>query len=155
MAVNLVFDGAVINTPSPVSATAATLVVTRAQHANRTIILARSGGIAVTLPAATGSGDKYRFVIGVVSTTGYSISAVVGTDLMEGTIGIVTDSGDAIEAFESGATDDTITFNGTTTGGVAIGDWVELEDVSATGWFVRGQVTGSGDEVTPFSDAVA
>jgi len=138
-----------------VNATAATLLVTQALHDGKTIRLARSGGIAVTLPAATASGMRLRFVVGTVSTTGYVISSVVGTDLMEGNLLMVCDAGDSVEGFESGATDDTITLNGTTTGGAAIGDWLELEDLSATGWFVRGVLTGTGDEVTPFSDAVA
>jgi hypothetical protein len=43
--------GAVVN------ATAATLTVTAALHANKTITLNRAGGIAVTLPDATGTGN--------------------------------------------------------------------------------------------------
>lgn len=156
MATNIVTDGP-ITASGAVTVTAATLTVTRSQHASRTVILSRSGGIGVTLPAATGTGDKYRFVIGTVSTTGYVFSSVVGTDLMEGVIfgASTTDSAtDAARTWLSGATDDTVTLNGTTTGGVAIGDWVEFEDISATGWSVRGMVTQSGSEATPFSDAV-
>ncbi len=141
-----------------VSATAATLEVTEAAHEGRTVVLNRSGGITVTLPAATGSGARYRFVVGTVSTTGYVISSVVGTDLMEGVIigASTTDSAtDAARTWLSGATDDTVTLNGTTKGGVAVGDWVEFEDISATGWAVRGMVTQSGTEASPFSDAVA
>lgn len=140
-----------------VSATGATLTVTEALHDGKTIVLNRSGGIAIALPAATASGMRLRFVVGTVSATGYVISSVVGTDLMEGIIigASTTDSAtDAARTWLSGATDDTITLNGTTTGGAAIGDWVELEDLSATGWFVRGMVTQSGSEATPFSDAV-
>jgi hypothetical protein len=141
-----------------VSATAATLTVTEALHDGKTILMDRSGGIAITLPAATASGMRLRFVVGSVSTTGYVISSVVGTDLMEGVIigASTTDSGtDAARTWLSGATDDTITLNGTTKGGAAVGDWIELEDLSATGWYVRGMITQSGVEATPFSDAVA
>jgi hypothetical protein len=140
-----------------VSATGATLTVTEALHDSKTILLNRAGGIAITLPAATASGMRLRFVVGTVSTTGYVISSVVGTDLMEGIIigASTTDSAtDAARTWLSGATDDTITLNGTTTGGAAVGDWIELEDLSATGWYVRGMVTQSGTEATPFSDAV-
>lgn len=140
-----------------VSATAATLAVTEALHDSKTIVMDRSGGIAITLPAATASGMRLRFVVGSVSTTGYVIKSVVGTDLMEGMIigASTTDSAtDAPRTWLSGATDDTITFNGTTTGGAAVGDWVELEDCTATGWYVRGMVTQSGTEATPFSDTV-
>jgi hypothetical protein len=48
-----------------------------------------------------------------------------------------------------------VTLNGTTTGGVSIGDWVEFEDILGTGWAVRGVVNQSGTEATPFSDTVA
>jgi hypothetical protein len=141
-----------------VNATAATLAVTLAAHDGKTIVMDRSGGIAITLPAATGTGARLRFVVGSVSTTGYVIKSVVGTDLMEGIIlsASTTDSAtDAVNSWLSGATDDTITLDGTTTGGAAVGDWVELEDLTATGWFVRGMVTQSGTEATPFSDTVA
>lgn len=141
-----------------VSATGATLTVTEALHDSKTVLLNRAGGIAITLPAATASGMRLRFVVGTVSTTGYVISSVAGTDLMEGIIigASTTDSAtDAARTWLSGATDDTITLNGTTTGGAAVGDWIELEDLSATGWYVRGMVTQSGTEATPFSDAVA
>ena len=140
-----------------VSATAGTLTVTEAAHDGKTIVLNRSGGIAVTLPAATASGMRIRFVVGTVSTTGYVIKSVVGTDLMEGLIigASTTDSAtDAARTWLSGATDDTFTLNGTTTGGAAVGDWVEFEDLSATGWYVRGMVSQSGSEATPFSDTV-
>lgn len=141
-----------------VNATSATLTCTELAHDGKTITLNRSGGIAVALPAATGSGTRLRFVVGTVSTTGYVFSSVVGTDLMEGIVlgASTTDSTtDAVNSWLSGATDDTVTLDGTTTGGAAVGDWLEFEDISATGWAVRGMVTQSGTEATPFSDAVA
>lgn len=138
-------------------ASAATLVMSEKLHDGKTILLSKSGGIAVTLPPATGSGMKLRFVVGVVSTTGYVLSAYVGTDLVKGMIigASTTDSAtDAPRTWVPGSTDDTITLNGTTTGGVKLGDWIELEDVSTTMWAVKGMVTQSGTEATPFSDAV-
>jgi hypothetical protein len=140
-----------------VNATASTLTVTEALHDGKTIVLNRSGGIAIALPAATGSGGRYRFVVGGVSTTGYVFSSVVGTDLMEGLIfgqSATDHANEAARTWPSGATDDTVTLNGTTKGGAAVGDWVEFEDISATGWAVRGMISQSGAEVTPFSDAV-
>ena len=46
------------------------------------------------------------------------------------------------------------TDDGTTTGGVSIGDYVELEDIKSGVWGVTGHVTGSGTEATMFSAAV-
>jgi hypothetical protein len=138
---------------------AVSTAITEAAHDGKTILMSGAGGARTfTLPAATGSGMRLRFVVGEVNTSNYVIKSVVGTDLMEGIIigASTTDSAtDAARTWLSGATDDTITLNGTTTGGVAVGDWVELEDLSATGWYVRGMITQSGAEATPFSDTVA
>lgn len=131
--------------------------ITEAAHEGRTIVMSGAGGARTfTLPAATGGGGKYRFVVGEVNTSGYLIKSVAGADLMKGCI-IGNDGGGVTTplVWAAGATDDTITLNGTTTGGVSIGDWVELEDISATGWAVRGVVQQSGSEATPFSDTVA
>lgn len=135
---------------------AVTTILTEAAHEGKTIVMGGAGTARTfTLPAATGGGGKYRFVVGAVNTSNYLIKAAVGTDLFEGNLLMVCDGGDTVEGFESGATDDTVTLNGTTTGGAAVGDWIEFEDISATGWAVRGVLTGTGDEVTPFSDTVA
>jgi len=137
-------------------AVAVDTAITEALHEGKTVVLGGAGSSrTMTLPAATGGGARYRFIVGAVNTSNYVFKAVVGTDLFEGALLMVTDAGDAVEAFESGATDDTVTLNGTTTGGAAVGDWIEFEDFSATGWAVRGVLTGTGDEVTPFSDSVA
>ena len=137
---------------------AVTTVLTAAAHANRPLLMNGAGGARTfTLPAATGSGNRYRFVVAAVNTSNYLIKASAGTMLFKGTIigASTTDSAtDAARTWTPGATDDTITLNGTTTGGVAIGDWVELEDCSATLWAVRGVVVQSGTEATPFSDTV-
>lgn len=138
---------------------AVTTAITELAHEGKTILMTGAGAARTfTMPAATGAGGRYRFVVGEVNTSGYLIKSVVGSDLMEGIIigASTTDSAtDACRSWLSGATDDTITLNGTTTGGVAVGDWVELEDLSATGWYVRGMITQSGSEATPFSDTVA
>ena len=154
--------GTEINRVADVSARivplAVSTAITEAAHEGRTIVMSGAGGARTfTMPAATGGGGRYRFVVGEVNTSNYLIKSVVGTDLFEGIIigASTTDSAtDAARTWLSGATDDTITLNGTTTGGVAIGDWIELEDMSATGWAVRGMVTQSGSEATMFSDTV-
>ena len=45
--------------------------------------------------------------------------------------------------------------NGTTTGGVAIGDFIELIDIATDKWLVFGHTTTSGTEATPFSATVS
>jgi len=92
-----------------------------------------------------------------VNTSNYVFKSVAGADVMQGTIvGASTgDSAtDAARTWRAGTSDDTVTLNGTTTGGVDIGDWIEFEDITATAWAVRGFITQSGTEATPFSDTV-
>jgi hypothetical protein len=143
---------------APVSLTATT-VLTAAAHANRPLLMGASGAaLTFTLPAATGSGNKYTFLVSVVNTSNYLIKASAGTMLFKGMIVAqsATDSAtDAARTWVAGATDDTITLNGTTTGGKDIGNWIEFTDCSATMWGVRGFTTASGTEATPFSDTVA
>ncbi len=137
-------------------AVAVDTAITEVLHEGKTVVLGGAGtSRTMTLPAATGGGAKYRFIVGAVNTSNYLFKSVVGTDLFEGVLLMAQDAGDTVLAFESGATDDTVTLNGTTTGGAAIGDWIEFEDFSATGWAVRGVLTGTGAEATPFSDTVA
>lgn len=136
---------------------AVSTAITEALHEGRTILMTGAGAARTfTLPAATGSGAKYRFVVGEVNTSNYIINSVVGTDLMRGVI-LGDDGGGLTTAlvWAAGATDDSVLLNGTTTGGVSIGDWVEFEDITATAWAVRGVVQQSGAEATPFRDAVA
>ena len=134
--------------------------ITPALHAGCTNLLGEVGGnasLTATLPAATGTGHKYKFVVSVVNSSNYVIQ-VVGDDIMQGHI--VTDStGDAAAAevinWKTASDSDTMTFNATTSGGVQIGDWVELTDIASNTWMVYGYTTTSGNEVTPFSAAVS
>lgn len=138
--------------PGLVSATASTLTVTSAKHAGKTIVLNRAGGIATTLPAASGSGDTYRFLIGTTFTSSATIK-VVGNDIMQGLALFAADGGDTLVAFETAADSDTITFSGTDTGGY-IGTEILLIDMAADTWFVKIVGKATGTEATPFSATV-
>lgn len=108
-----------------------------------------------TLPAATGSGARFRFVVGAVNTSNHLIK-VTGNDVMYGNIiaNSTGDTPDLAQPWPTAADSDTITLNGTTTGGQAVGDFVELIDIAADKWLVFGVVTASGTEATPFSATV-
>lgn len=137
---------------APVSITAATATLVPDDHAFRAIVLDRAGGIAVTLPAATGSGDVYSMFI-KTTFTGSSTIKVVGNDVMTGFAEILQDAADTIVAFETAADTDTITFNGTTTGGL-LGTQVVLVDIAADLWAVSVIGAATGIEATPFSATV-
>lgn len=131
--------------------TAAT-TLTRDAYAGRTTVLNSTTGRIVTLPAATGTGATYTIVIGAtVSSGSHVIRVASSSDIIQGTIAIATDI--AGVTVPTAVDTDTITMNGSTTGGVR-GSLIELQDI-ATGIFaVRGSLVSTGTEATPFSAAV-
>lgn len=138
-----------------VNATASTLTVTAATHAGRVVTLNRAAGIAVTLPDATGSGSRYTFVVGTAVTSNTTtIKVPDANNTMRGIAYVAQDAGDTIVAFEAGATADTITFDGSTTGGL-VGDRVELIDIAADLYQVNVFAAATGTEATPFSATVS
>ena len=140
---------------SLVSATAATLTCTSASHAGRTVVLDRAAGIAVTLPAATGSGNSYRFFVATtITSNSTTVKVADATDIMAGVAIVANDSDASASIFETAADSDTITFNGGTTGGIK-GATIELQDVAANLWSVQVVGAATGTEATPFSATVS
>lgn len=139
----------------------ASLTLTLATHEGKTIYLTGTGApFTITLPPADADavGAKFDFFVGQVNTSNFLIKSVRGADVMKGIIlgRSATDSAtDAPRTWEAGATDDTITLNGTTTGGAVIGDVLSLFCPVVNVWSVQGLVSQSGTEATPFSDTVA
>lgn len=140
----------------PMTAAGSTLTVTAALHAGKTIQLNVLTGSVCTLPAATGTGNKYRFVVSTVNTSNsHKVQVSSSTDVLGG--GIIncdTDTANATLMFPTVAASDTVTLNGTTTGGASIGDWVLIEDIKTGVFHVSGMVQGTGTVATPFSAAV-
>ena len=136
-------------------AAGATETVALATHEAKIVLLDTLAGSVVTLPAATGSGAVYRFIVSVVATSNSHVIQVVGTDIMSGAIWFCdTDTAGTTTAFATAADSDTITLNRTTTGSVKIGEYIELIDAVSGTWCVRGFLTNSGSGATPFSAAV-
>lgn len=139
-------------TPIPL---AAATTLTESANGNRTHLLNLAGGFTVTLPTSTGNGANYKFLVQTVSTTGYIIKVANTTDIVQGTSFVFSDNAaNAVIGFATTGTSDTITLNGTTTGGVSVGDWVELQDFAAGVYSVRAFVQATGTEATPFSATV-
>ncbi len=137
-----------------VAATASTLTVTSATHGGRIVTLDRAAGIAVTLPVASGSGTRYWFIlVTTVTSNTTTIKVPDASGTMTGVALILQDAADTVSAFETAGTTDTVTWNGTTTGGIK-GDMVELIDIAANLWYVRVTNSGTGTEATPFSATV-
>jgi hypothetical protein len=140
---------------TPVNVTAATVALTAASHAGKTVTLNRAAGVAATLPASTGSGDKYRVLLGTTVTSNSTTVKVANvSDAFIGFSQIVSDDPATVKGFIAvPATDDTVTLNGTTTGGY-VGDVAEFEDVALNVWHVRVIGKATGTEATPFSATV-
>lgn len=138
-----------------INVTAAALAVDAGVHDGKHILMNSAVLQTHTLPDATGSGVVIRFVVGQVNTNSYVIQVTGASNIMQGSITMGGDVAGAANHWSTAADSDTVTLNGTDSGGVAIGDYVELEDVLDNTWAVSGQVSGSGTEVTPFSAAVS
>lgn len=134
--------------------TAASLTITAAAHAGQTIVSNLAGAQTFTLPAASGSGNRYMVIVQTTKTGDLVIQAASASDIMTGTATLAADGGDTSVVFATAADTDTVTLDGTTTGGIA-GASVELIDIASGKWWVRVLSDASGSEATPFSAAVS
>lgn len=135
-----------------VSATAASLTVSENSHEGKTVLLSRATGIAVTLPAATGSGAIYRFVVGTAASGGSYVFTTTGNDTLKGVVFGLDGDGVPANAWAAGASDEVFTMDGSTQGGV-VGDEVIFQDIKADVWQVKANLQQSGTEASPFSSA--
>lgn len=136
----------------PITVTASTTLA-KDTHAGTVVNVSAAAGLTLTLPASTGKGDEYSvFVLTTVTSNGYLIKVANATDIFAGAVGVSTDAGGV--TILAGTTDDTITMNGSTTGGL-IGSNIRIKDVSAGFWQVSGFLVSTGAEATPFSATVS
>lgn len=137
-----------------VSTTAATLAVTLASHESKTVVLASTHTQTLTLPAATGTGGRYRFAVSTTGTDGSKVIKVANTaDVMTGVCVVNSTSTAEASSFLTSATSDTVTLNNNTTGGIT-GTTVEIEDIATGVFLVRVGAASSGTVATPFSASV-
>ena len=142
---------------TPISVTGSTFTLDRHVHREGVGVLNRAAGVTVTLPAASGTGERYGLLVGTtVSSNSTVIQVANASDTMVGHIatGLTTGAAGADFGEAIGGTDDTITMNGTTTGGVK-GSYVEVQDVATNLWLVNGALVGSRTLATSISAAVS
>lgn len=154
-----------INAAADISAGAAiaangdTLTVTAATHAGKVVQFGKTTGTVVTLPAATGTGHIYKFVIGVTATSNANIIKVANaTDVMDGSLNIQqdTDADGTVKVWRADAGDDTMTFAGAAGTGGIIGGFIQCIDYKSGFWSCQAYTqSGGGAEVTPFSATVS
>jgi len=148
--------------PSVVSLTANT-TLTVAAHAGKILLTNDADGV-FTLPSIdvttptdatdpnqlNNLGATFTFVV-VTAATDMDI-VTDGTDKFLGMVytGITTAA--TGKTWVSAATNDVITQNGTTKGGVA-GSYIRITAIASAQYFVEGMLLGSGTIATPFADA--
>ncbi|AWM23439.1 hypothetical protein [Sinorhizobium fredii] len=136
----------------PVAITASA-TLDRRTHADTTVVVNAAAGLTVTLPAASGTGDEYTIFVGTtVTSNAVLIKTANASDIMQGVVGVATDI--AGVTCPTAADTDTISLNGSTTGGVK-GSYVVLRDVATNVWDVSGGLVSTGTEATPFSATVS
>jgi hypothetical protein len=135
-----------------VNITGTQATITETAHEGRIVTLDRATGIAVTLPAATGTGGVYTFVVKTANSSTNTYTLVrAGSDTIAGHA--LGDDGDGEPANGwTTASATTITLGGTTSAsGGSAGDKVVLIDIATGVWQCSAFLTQGGSEVTPFS----
>ena len=155
------FSGPVISTGGFISGSnslvsiTANATLTAASHAGRTMVLSVASGATLTLPAASGTGNIYKFFVATtITSNNYIIQVANGNDTMAGVAIVANDSDNSASIFETAAASDTITLDGTTTGGI-LGGTIEIQDVATNVFSVVARGAATGTEATPFSAAVS
>lgn len=133
------------------TASGATETLTSAD-CGQTVFMDDAAGSQITLPAATGSGCWFRFIVTVAITSSTNDIIVVGNDEFIGGVTIVTEVVGQTDTFSVAITadNDTIQMDGNTEGG-ELGSMLFVQDAAADDWFVNGQLIGIGSTpTTPF-----
>lgn len=136
------------NPLKPITSSAAALSLDLPTHQGASVVMTKTDGWTVTLPAASGSGGKYRVVVGATIASSAGVIAALGTDILRGSIIVATDASG--ETFMTSATSDKLSMNGGTQGGLA-GSYVDLEDIASGVWQVGGFLISTSTEATPFA----
>jgi len=134
-----------------VAASATALALTETLHAERIVLvpIITSAGLTITLPAATGTGNRYSVYNNGVQTLSLTITALAGDILYGKAVGHHLTAG-ASDLFYPTAADIKYTFNITTTGGDG-GDRLEAIDIATDAWLVDISFTGSGTLASGFA----
>ena len=157
---NIKLEGGMKRPLKTITTTPVTLDATAGVNADagKTIVLNKADGATITLPAAAGSGDEYRFFIGTaISSNSYIIKVADATDTISGAVHMVDADDDSQTTITAKGTDDTITLNGGTTGGAALGDVLVFTDIAANKYIVQGNliVPAGSNPADPFSATVS
>lgn len=138
--------------PVTIAAAATTLTLTPAAHARRVVTLASTGGLTITPPAATGTGNVYTIAVITTITGGnVTLDAKAGnaSDVFYGFA--YTNKAGTFTNYATASNSNLITWDGSTMGGI-IGDYLVMIDAATHVWILEIRGTQSGTIATPFSN---
>jgi len=114
-----------------------------------------AGTVTIQMPSATGGGMWFEIYLGTLSAGQTTIvKRGQSSDRLQGSVFIgvhATNNGEVFQASQT-ANANTVTLNGTTQGGVSVGDTLLFTDIMVGVWSIQGTVVGSGSVATPFSN---
>ena len=176
---NTTFQGPVIskngfyNTgPGNVVDADANVSLTVGTHAGKIVHNDAVGAVTYTLPAINANSDSavagpgadlnnlsnigatFTIFSSVTKTGNLVVQVANATDVMVGGALFIDDTSDNVVGFETASTSDTITLNGSTTGGVGPST-VECTALASGKWLVSVVTGGTATVATPFSAAVS
>ena len=146
--------------------------LTVASHAGRIVHNNAAGAVTYTLPAINANSDSavagpgadlnnlsnigatFEIFASITKTGDLVVQVANSNDVMVGSAKFIDDTSDNMVGFETVAASDTITLNGTTTGGVTFSK-ITCTAISSTQWKVDVESGCTGTPATPFSAAVS
>ena len=146
--------------------------MTVASHAGKIVHNDAAGAVTYTLPAINANADsavagpgadlnnqsnigaKFEIFSSITKTGNLVVQVANANDVMVGSAILIDDTSDNVVGFETVAASDTITLNGTTTGGVTFSRIV-CTAISSTQWKVEVTSACTTTPATPFSAAVS
>jgi hypothetical protein len=145
---------------------------TVATNEGRIVHINAAGAVTYTLPAINANSDSavagpgadlnnlsnigasFEIFASITKTGDLVVQVANSNDVMVGGAKFIDDSSDNMVGFETVAASDTITLNGTTTGGVTFAK-ITCTAISSTQWKVDVESGCTGTPATPFSAAVS
>ena len=146
--------------------------LTVASHAGRIVHNNAAGAVTYTLPAINANSDSavagpgadlnnlsnigatFEIFASITKTGNLVVQVANSNDVMVGSAKFIDDTSDNMVGFETASTSDTITLNGSTTGGVTFSK-ITCTAISSTQWKVDVESGCTGSPATPFSAAVS
>lgn len=133
---------------SPVSVTGAG-ALSQASNAGMINVINSAAGIAITLPAATGTGDVYRCIIGTSVTSGSTTITAAGSDKFYGVV-LQSKAATTVANYNATGSSSIFTMDGSTKGGL-VGDEIVFVDIGSAKWALKAHIQGTGVIASPLS----